>query len=84
VKGFLFVLALATWLVGCTGGTETGNPSFEATLTYTAYSSEPSAISVRESGAPVAKASNVRFLKQEANTTAFEIGSGHYRFQSKL
>ncbi len=35
---------------GCSGGTETGNPSFQVELSYTAYSSQPLVIGVREAG----------------------------------
>ena len=38
--------ALALVLAGCTGGTETGNPPFEAKLSYSAYSSMPDAVAV--------------------------------------
>jgi len=55
-----------------------------ANCTATVYVPAREVATVSESGTPVAKASNVRFLKQEGKTTAFEIGSGHYRFQSKL
>lgn len=33
---------------GCSSGTETGNPSFQAELAYTAYSSAPSLVGVRD------------------------------------
>ena len=38
---------------GCSSGTETGNPSFQAELSYAAYSSAPLAVAVRNSGAEV-------------------------------
>jgi hypothetical protein len=41
---------------GCAGGTETGNPSIVASLSYTAYSTKPAQVSVREaSGGAVVK-----------------------------
>ncbi|HVY25314.1 MAG TPA: hypothetical protein VHB79_02140 [Polyangiaceae bacterium] len=40
----------ALLLGGCTSGTETGNPSFGAALSYTGYSSQPDAIGVRQPG----------------------------------
>ena len=43
-------LLLAGLLVGCAGGTETGNPSFRAELSYTAFSSNPLEIGVRTEG----------------------------------
>lgn len=36
--------------VGCAGGTETGNPPFTSTLSYTGYSSRPSEVGLREGG----------------------------------
>jgi hypothetical protein len=48
VKSWLALAAAAALLGGCTGGTETGNPSFDAKLSYTAYSSRPSAVTVRD------------------------------------
>jgi hypothetical protein len=44
------VFALAFVSAACTGGTETGNPSFSGALSYTGYSSSPD-IAVGESGA---------------------------------
>jgi alpha-L-rhamnosidase len=55
-----------------------------ANCTATVYVPARDIANVSESGAPVAKASNVRFIRQENKTAAFEIGSGHYRFQSNL
>lgn len=47
---FAFCLLLAAPFAGCAGGTETGNPSFQAELSYTAYSSRPLEIGVRDAG----------------------------------
>src|SRR6478735_3472795 len=44
----LLAIALCAPAGACSGGTETGNPPFQAELSYTAYSSMPSLISVRE------------------------------------
>ena len=44
VPGLLAALPLNA----CSSGTETGNPSFQAELSYAAYSSQPLAIGVRE------------------------------------
>lgn len=44
------LLALSALVSSCIGGTETGNPPFQAELSYTAYSSAPSLIGVREPG----------------------------------
>lgn len=35
---------------GCAGGTETGNPSFTSSLSYTGYSSRPDEVGLREDG----------------------------------
>jgi hypothetical protein len=43
-------LVAAVMLGGCTGGTETGNPPFEAKLSYTAYSSRPEMVGIGEVG----------------------------------
>jgi hypothetical protein len=48
----LFLCALAP-VGGCSSGTETGNPSFQAELAYTAYSSAPSLVGVRDRTATV-------------------------------
>jgi len=45
-----FALVLAASASGCSSGTETGNPPFQAELSYTAYSSEPESIGVRDPG----------------------------------
>ncbi len=44
-------LLVAAPFTGCSGGTETGNPSFQSELSYTAYSSAPRAVGVRSSAA---------------------------------
>lgn len=38
---------------GCSSGTETGNPSFQAEIAYTAYSSAPLRVGVRDANAEV-------------------------------
>ena len=40
-------IVIAAPIVGCSGGTETGNPSFRFELSYTAYSSAPRVIGLR-------------------------------------
>lgn len=47
----LLALACAGVGMGCVGGTETGNPSFEAELAYDAYSSDVMRVALRSSGA---------------------------------
>ena len=49
----LLAIALSVPAGGCTGGTETGNPPFQAELSYTAYSSAPSLVAVREPASQV-------------------------------
>jgi len=39
---------------------------------------------IAESGKPVAKAEEVKFLRQENGKVVFEVGSGTYDFASKL
>ena len=46
----LLTVTLSALAGGCVGGTETGNPPFQAELSYTAYSSAPLLIGVREQG----------------------------------
>jgi len=46
----VFAVALAALAPGCGSGTETGNPSFQAELSYSAYSSAPQLIGVRDLG----------------------------------
>jgi hypothetical protein len=43
-------VAFGASLLACTGGTETGNPPFQGSLSYTGYSSKPETIGVREGG----------------------------------
>ncbi|HVU01091.1 MAG TPA: hypothetical protein VHE30_05035 [Polyangiaceae bacterium] len=56
--GGLAVTIGAIFLAACTGGTETGNPSFTGEVAYTAYSSAPDRIGVRSEGS-VANVSSV-------------------------
>lgn len=54
VRYVVSLLALAVLpFGGCSSGTETGNPSFQAELSYAAYSSTPLLVGVRDSGAPI-------------------------------
>jgi alpha-L-rhamnosidase len=50
----------------------------------TVYVPTSDAACVTESGMPVAKASNVKFLRQEAGTAVYEVGAGTYQFHSVL
>ena len=46
----LFALGMAAFASGCSSGTETGNPPFQAELSYTAYSSAPQLVAVGDAG----------------------------------
>jgi hypothetical protein len=50
---FVVVLACLATSNGCSSGTETGNPSFQAEMAYTAYSSAPLVVGVRDPKASV-------------------------------
>jgi alpha-L-rhamnosidase len=52
--------------------------------TATVYVPASDAASVTESGKPVTKVKNVKFLRQEAGTAVYEVGAGIYRFRSAL
>jgi alpha-L-rhamnosidase len=52
--------------------------------TATVYLPTKDAEGVTESGQPAAKAEGVTFLRTENNAAVFAVGSGTYRFQSKL
>jgi hypothetical protein len=49
----LLLTLLAFAALGCASGTETGNPSLNASLSFSAHSSKPDAVAVREGAAPV-------------------------------
>ena len=55
-----------------------------ANTTATVYVPTMDAASVTESGKPAAQADSVKFLRMENHTAVYAIGSGNYRFQSKL
>ena len=50
----------------------------------TVYVPAQAAAGVTESGKPAEKAEGVKFLRMENNAAVYAIGSGSYRFQSKL
>ncbi len=67
-------LLLGLGLGGCTGGTETGNPSLTGQLSYTGVSSAPADIGVRSGGA-VATVKNAWFaLDQVTVSSAGDCG----------
>jgi alpha-L-rhamnosidase len=55
-----------------------------ANTTATAYVPAKDAASVTESGKPASEAPGVKYLRMEAGTAAYEVGSGSYRFLSSL
>lgn len=71
----LALLAAASLPSGCSSGTETGNPSFRAELSYTAYSSQPLQVSVREPGTPAVVDSAWLDLASAALVTAGTCGA---------
>lgn len=60
------------------------NVTIPANTTATVYVPAESADSVTESGRPVAKAKAVQLLRMENGEAVFAVGSGRYRFESKL
>jgi len=51
--------------------------------TATVYVPADSVSEVRESGKPAERAQGVKFLRQEGGAAVFEVGSGHYAFESR-
>ena len=66
------------------GGTFNLNVTIPANTTAVVYVPAGDAKSVAEGGQPVAKAKAVRFLCMEDGKAVFAVGSGDYRFVSKL
>jgi hypothetical protein len=62
-------LLLGLGLAGCTGGTETGNPSLTGELSYSGVSSAPTDIGVRQGGA-VATVHNAWFALDEVTISS--------------
>jgi alpha-L-rhamnosidase len=52
--------------------------------TATVYVPAESAESVTESGRPATSAEGLRFLRIKQGKAVFAVGSGHYRFESKM
>jgi alpha-L-rhamnosidase len=52
--------------------------------TATVYISGNDAAGITESGKPASEAQSVKYLRTEAGATVYEIGSGSYRFESKM
>ena len=55
-----------------------------ANTTATVHVPAKNADDVTESGKPAAKAECVTFLRREGAAAVFTVGSGQYRFQSKM
>ncbi|MBW7988430.1 MAG: Bacterial alpha-L-rhamnosidase [Planctomycetes bacterium] len=60
------------------------NVTIPANTTATVYVPAGDIESVTEGGKPVAKAGSVSLLRMENDSAVFAVGSGHYRFVSKL
>ena len=52
--------------------------------TATVFVPAKDAAAVTESGKPVDQAGGVKFLRMENNAAVYAVGSGTYRFQSRL
>ena len=65
-------------------GTFTLNVTIPPNTTATVYVPAGSAESVTESGRPAASAEGVSFLRMDAGEAVWAVGSGNYRFTSKL
>jgi alpha-L-rhamnosidase len=55
-----------------------------ANSTATVYIPTADAANVTESGKPIRIIKNIIFLHKEAGAAVYKVGSGSYRFQSKL
>ncbi|MDT8302035.1 MAG: alpha-L-rhamnosidase C-terminal domain-containing protein, partial [Sedimentisphaerales bacterium] len=66
------------------GGKFTLNITIPANTTATVYVPAGDIGSVTEGGKPAAKAGNVSLLRMEDDSAVFVVGSGNYRFESKL
>jgi alpha-L-rhamnosidase len=66
------------------GNNLTMEVTIPANTTATVYVPTQDAASVTESGKPAGQAESVKFLRMEHNAAVYAIGSGNYRFQSKL
>jgi alpha-L-rhamnosidase len=66
------------------GNTLTMEVTIPANTTATVFVPTQDADGVTESGKPAAQAEGVTFLRMENNSAVYAIGSGRYRFQSKL
>jgi hypothetical protein len=67
-RSLLLVFSSAL-LLACNGGTETGNPPFTGSLSYTGHSSRPDAIGVREGGS-IATVKNAWFELRDVSFSA--------------
>jgi len=66
------------------GGKFALNVTIPANTTATVYVPAGDIESVTEGGKPAAKAGDVSLLRMEDDSAVFAVGSGHYRFVSKL
>ena len=56
--------------------------SIPVNTTATVYIPTKDIGSITESGKPANKSQDVKFLRMEGRTAVYEIGSGHYKFQT--
>jgi alpha-L-rhamnosidase len=66
------------------GVTLTMNVTIPANTTATVYVPTKEASTVTESGKPAIKAKGVKFLRMESGAAIYEVGSGSYKFCSKM
>ena len=60
------------------------NATIPANTTATVFVPAKDAAGVTESGKPADEAAGVKFLRMENNAAVYAVGSGTYRFQSRL
>jgi hypothetical protein len=76
------IAALALLSVSCASGTETGNPSLTASLSFSAHSSKPDVVAVREGTASVLVSEVWLSLGPVALVEGEDCASGSARFES--
>jgi hypothetical protein len=82
MKTRLLLTALSFGALGCTSGTETGNPSLTASLSFSAHSSKPDVVAVREGAASVVVSEVWLSLGPVALVEGDDCGDGAERFES--
>lgn len=74
--------ALSLALIGCASGTETGNPSLTVSLSFSAHSSKPDIVAVREGSAAVVVSEVWLSLGPVALVEGDDCALGSERFES--